>query len=266
MIFLSYLVLGAFAGTLAGLFGIGGGLVIVPVLVFSFKLQGLSPDILTHLAVGTSLATIVVTSLSSIRAHHSKGAVQWRVFVVLTAGILLGSWGGVYTATQMSGELLQQMIGVFALMVALKMWFGFKPAESSVVPGKPVLVAAGGVIGCASSIFGIGGGTISVPFLRKCNLSMGQAVATSAACGFPIAMMGATANMFLGLGNEALPALATGFVYWPAFLGIVITSMLFARFGAQLAHRLSAEMLQKLFALLLVVVGLEFLLPFSMLS
>ncbi|KEQ19477.1 sulfite exporter TauE/SafE family protein [Endozoicomonas numazuensis] len=262
MIFLSYLLLGALAGTLAGLFGIGGGLVIVPVLVFSFKLQGLSPEILTHLAVGTSLATIVITSLSSIRAHHSKGAVQWPVFSVLTVGILLGSWLGVYTAIQMSGPMLQKAIGIFALAVAAKMWFGFKPSESSKVPGRPVLIAAGGVIGWASSIFGIGGGTLSVPFLRKCNLSMGQAVATSAACGLPIAVMGAAANMFLGRENELLPAMSTGYVYWPAFLGIVLTSMLFARFGAQLAHKLSSEKLQKLFALLLLVVGCEFL--FSM--
>ncbi|MGI9279382.1 MAG: sulfite exporter TauE/SafE family protein [Endozoicomonas sp.] len=262
MIFLSYLLLGALAGTLAGLFGIGGGLVIVPVLVFSFKLQGLSPEILTHLAVGTSLATIVITSLSSIRAHHSKGAVQWPVFSVLTVGILLGSWLGVYTAIQMSGPMLQKAIGIFALAVAVKMWFGFKPSESSQVPGRPVLVAAGGGIGWASSIFGIGGGTLSVPFLRKCNLSMTQAVATSAACGLPIAVMGAAANMFLGRENELLPTMSTGYVYWPAFLGIVLTSMLCARFGAQLAHKLSSEKLQKLFALLLLIVGCEFL--FSM--
>lgn len=262
MIFLSYLVLGALAGTLAGLFGIGGGLVIVPVLVFSFELQGLSPEILTHLAVGTSLATIVVTSMSSVRAHHAKGAVQWPVFTVLAVGIMLGSWLGVYTAIQMAGPTLQKVIGVFAILVATKMWFGFKAQEGDQIPGRPVLVAAGGVIGWASSIFGIGGGTLSVPFLRKCNLNMSQAVATSAACGLPIAVMGAMANMYLGRENELLPSMSTGYVYWPAFLGIVLTSMLFAKFGAHLAHRLPADNLQRLFALLLIVVGTKFLLPF----
>ncbi|WP_422132656.1 sulfite exporter TauE/SafE family protein [Endozoicomonas sp. ALD040] len=262
MIFLSYLLLGALAGTLAGLFGIGGGLIIVPVLVFSFELQGLSPDILTHLAVGTSLATIVVTSVSSIRTHNAKGAVQWPVFSVLALGILLGSWLGVYTAIQMSGSMLQKLIGAFALAVAAKMWFGFKLSESSKVPARPILVAAGGVIGWASSMFGIGGGSLSVPFLRKCNLSMTDAVGTSAACGLPIALVGTAANMFLGWENELLPTMSTGYVYWPAFLGIVLTSMLFARFGAQLAHKLPSEKLQKLFALLLVIVGFKFL--FSM--
>ncbi len=261
MVILLYLILGAFAGTIAGLFGIGGGLIIVPVLIYSFEVQGFSPEALTHLAVGTSLATIVITSLSSVKTHHSKGAVQWPVFLFLAMGILWGSWLGVYTATQMSGLLLQKLIGVFAVLVAIKMWFGFKSREGTSIPPKPLLVFAGGIIGWVSSIFGIGGGTLSVPFMRRCNLTMTQAVGTSSACGLPIALMGAVANIFFGQGNELLPTLATGYVYWPAFLGIVLTSVLFARFGALMAHRLPADKLQKFFAILLFVVGSEFLLP-----
>lgn len=260
MTFLLYLVLGAFAGTLAGLFGIGGGLIIVPVLIFSFELQGLSPEVLTHLAVGTSLATIVITSLSSINTHHSKGAVRWPVFAMLAVGVLMGSWLGVYTAIQLSGQVLQRLIGVFAIVVAAKMWFGFQSGAGSTMPGRPVMVFAGGVIGWVSSIFGIGGGTLSVPFLRRSQLPMAQAVGTSAACGLPIALMGTAANIVLGYDNDQVPALATGYVYWPAFFGIVLTSVLFARLGALLAHRLPAEQLQKLFAILLVVVGSKFLL------
>ncbi|MRI31912.1 hypothetical protein EOPP23_02730 [Endozoicomonas sp. OPT23] len=259
MIFLSYLILGALAGTLAGLFGIGGGLIIVPALVYSFQVQGVAPEILTHLAVGTSLATIVVTSISSIKAHHARGAVQWPMFVVLAAGILLGSWLGVLTATQMSGQTLQRAIGIFALTVAVKMWFGFKVAEGSTTPGKPVMVLAGSIIGWASSIFGIGGGTLSVPFLRRCHLTMGKAVATSAACGLPIAIMGTSANIYLGHGNPLLPEMSTGFVYWPAFVGIVLASMFFARLGAHLAHSLPSDKLQKMFAVFLMLVGMEFL-------
>ena len=261
MIFLSYLLLGALAGTLAGLFGIGGGLVIVPVLVYSFEYQGLSPDILTHLAVGTSLATIVVTSLSSIRAHQSEGAVRWAVFFIISSGILLGAWLGVYTAVQMSGAMLQNAIGLFAILVAVRMWAGFKTDQGACLPGRPILIGAGLVIGWASSIFGIGGGTLTVPFLRKCNLNMPEAVATSAACGFPIALVGALANIVMGQHSESLPAMATGFVYWPAFLGIVLTSVLFASYGARLAHRLSPNLLQKLFAVFLMIVGIEFLIP-----
>ena len=259
MTFLLYLVLGAFAGTLAGLFGIGGGLIIVPVLIFSFELQGLSPQILTHLAVGTSLATIVVTSISSVKTHHGKGGVRWPLFGVLTIGIMVGAWLGAYTAIQLSGATLQQLIGVFAVLVSIKMWFGFKVTEQSRVPGKPVLIFSGAIIGWVSSIFGIGGGTLTVPFLRRCNMNMAQAVGTSAACGLPIAITGASANMVMGQGNELLPILSTGYVYWPAFLGVVLTSVLFARFGALMAHRLPAERLQKLFAILLMVVGCEFL-------
>ncbi|MET4693312.1 sulfite exporter TauE/SafE family protein [Endozoicomonas lisbonensis] len=259
MVFLSYLILGALAGTLAGLFGIGGGLIIVPVLVFSFEIQGLPSEILTHLAVGTSLATIVVTSLSSIRAHHAKGSVRWSIFLLMAIGILLGAWFGVYTAIQMSGAVLQKTIGIFAILIAIKMWIGFKARDGSHIPSRPTFVSAGIFIGWASSIFGIGGGTLSVPFLRKCNLQMPEAVGTSAACGLPIALMGALANMFMGQGNDQLPAMTTGYVYWPAFLGIVLTSMLFARYGARLAHHLSAEVLQKLFAVFLLLVGTEFL-------
>ncbi|OED41773.1 hypothetical protein ACH42_13145 [Endozoicomonas sp. (ex Bugula neritina AB1)] len=260
MTFLLYLVLGAFAGTLAGLFGIGGGLIIVPVLIFSFELQGLSPDILTHLAVGTSLATIVVTSISSLITHHGKGGIQWGVFGILTIGIMIGAWLGVYAAIQLSGVTLQQLIGVFAVLVSLKMWFGFKGSEQTRIPAKSGLVSAGVVIGGVSSIFGIGGGTLTVPFLRRSNINMAQAVGTSAACGLPIAVTGAVANMVMGQGHDLLPSLSTGYVYWPAFLGIVLTSVLFARFGALMAHRLSADRLQKLFAILLMIVGCEFLL------
>lgn len=262
MTFLLYLILGALAGTMAGLFGIGGGLIIVPVLIYSFEVQGLSQDILTHLAVGTSLATIVITSISSVKTHHSKGAVRWKIFAVLTLGIMAGAWVGVYTAIQLPGSTLQQLIGIFVVLVAIKMWFGFKASENEKVPGKPALIIAGSIIGWVSSIFGIGGGTLSVPFLRKASLNMPQAVGTSAACGLPIAITGASANMLMGQSNELLPTLSTGYVYWPAFLGIVLTSVLFARFGAQLAHKISADILQQLFAILLLVVGCEFLISF----
>ena len=261
MVFVLYSLLGTFAGMLAGLFGIGGGLIIVPALIFSFKLQGLSSDILTHLAIGTSLATIVVTSISSIRTHHIKGAVKWPVFIYLALGILVGAWLGVVTAVSMKGETLQNVLGLFAVLVGIKMWFGFKPAQSGKRAGKVVLALAGSVIGWASSIFGIGGGTLSVPFLRRSSLSMGEAVGTSAACGLPIAIVGASSNMFLGSGHALLPEWSTGFVYWPAFFGIVLTSVFFARQGARLAHKLPADKLQKCFSVFLFIVGAKFLWP-----
>jgi len=257
---LLYLVLGAFAGTLAGLFGIGGGLIIVPVLIISFQLQAVDPGITAHLAVGTSLATVVFTSLSSIRTHHAMGAVRWDIFRPMVAGILLGAALGAVTANALSGEWLQRIIGTFVILVALQMGFRWQPGPARPLPGRPGLATAGGGIGWASAIFGIGGGTLTVPFLSWCGVRAQQAVATSAACGLPIALSGAVTNMVIGWDRETLPAYSAGFVYGPALLGIVLTSVPFAILGARLAHRLPEARLKQLFALLLLVVGVRFLL------
>ncbi|MBX8478064.1 sulfite exporter TauE/SafE family protein [Pseudomonas cichorii] len=259
MEFVLYLALGACAGVLAGLFGVGGGIIIVPVLVLSFGLQGFDASVLTHLAVGTSLATIVFTSINSVRAHHSLGAVRWPIFAWLTVGILFGAGLGSLTASYIAGPYLQKIIGVFALLVALQMALDLRPRASRSVPGKPGLTAAGVVIGWASAIFGIGGGSLTVPFLTWRSLSMQQAVATSAACGFPIALASAISFMILGWHDSLLPPHSLGFVYLPALLGIAVTSMFFARFGARLAHKLSPRLLKRLFATLLLCVGISFL-------
>ncbi|MCG8614143.1 MAG: sulfite exporter TauE/SafE family protein [Pseudomonadales bacterium] len=259
MPFVSYMLLGACAGTLAGLFGVGGGIIIVPALVIAFELQGMSPEILTHMAVGTSLATIVFTSISSIRTHHQKQGVLWPIFKPLSVGIVVGAVLGVFTAGALPGDVLQMVIGIFALLIAAQMGFGLAPKASRSVPGDQALIGVGGGIGWASAIFGIGGGSLTVPFLSWCNVRMQQAVGTSAACGLPIAVAGALTNVVEGWGNPALPDLTTGYLYWPGLVGIVLTSVIFARFGANLAHKLSPTVLKKIFALLLVVVGSKFL-------
>jgi len=259
MEFLLYLALGACAGVLAGLFGVGGGIIIVPVLVFSFTLQGFDASVLTHLAVGTSLATIVFTSIQSVRAHHRVGAVQWLVVGWMTLGILVGAGLGALTASYIAGPYLQKIIGVFAILVALQMFLDLRPKASGQPHGKPGLTIAGVVIGWASAIFGIGGGSLTVPFLTWRSLTMQQAVATSSACGFPIAVASAISFMILGWHDSLLPPHSLGFVYLPALIGIALTSMFFARFGARLAHKLSPRVLKRLFALLLVVVGTSFL-------
>lgn len=260
MEFALYLVLGAIAGILAGLFGVGGGIIIVPVLVFSFTAQGFSPEVLTHLAVGTSLATIVFTSINSIREHNRRGAVQWNLFIWLAPGILAGAAVGGVTAALIQGPILQKIIGVFAICVALQLALNLTPKNPRPLPKRPELVAAGGIIGWASAIFGIGGGSVTVPFLVWRSVSIQQAVATSAACGFPIAFAGAVVFMSTGWHESQLPDWSLGFVYFPAVLGIALTSMFFARFGARLAHRLPPLLLKRLFALLLTAVGISFLL------
>ncbi|WP_449430690.1 sulfite exporter TauE/SafE family protein [Pseudomonas putida] len=259
MEFVLYLLLGACAGVLAGLFGVGGGIIIVPVLVLSFTLQGFDPTVLTHLAVGTSLATIIFTSINAVLEHHRRGAVQWPVFAWMTLGILLGAGIGAKTASLIQGPLLQKIIGVFALIIAVQMALDFKPKASRGIPGKSGLVAAGGLIGWASAIFGIGGGSLTVPFLTSRSLPMQQAVATSSACGLPIAVASALSFILLGWHETRLPAHSLGYVYLPALVGIAVTSMFFARFGARLAHKLSPRLLKRLFAALLFCVGLSFL-------
>lgn len=260
MIFLLYILLGAAAGLLAGLFGVGGGMVIVPVLIFAFTAQGFDASVLTHMAVGTSLATILFTSVNAVREHHSRGAVRWGLFVWLTVGIVVGSALGALTADSIDGLVLQKIIGVFALCVALQLALDLKPKASREVPGKAGLGTAGGVIGWASAIIGIGGGSLTVPFLTWRGVPVQQAVATSSACGWPIAAAGALSYLWLGWGDARLPHWSLGYVYLPALLGIALTSVFFARTGARLAHRLSPRVLKRLFALLLFIVGLNFLL------
>ena len=258
--FLLYLALGAAAGVVAGVFGIGGGVLIVPVLIFAFTLQGLPADVLTHMAVATSLATIVVTSCSSIWAHHQKGAVEWRLVKWLTPGILLGSYLGVLVAVRLDGELLQMIFGVFALLAGIQMYFSIQPKPDPSVLSKLNLSLGGLGVGGLSVLFGIGGGTINVPFLSWGGVVMQRAVATAAACGLPIAVVGAATNAVAGWGYNGLPDWSIGYIYLPAFVGIVLASTFTARYGALLAHRLSPRTLKRCFALFLMSVGVYLLL------
>ena len=255
-----YLLLGAFAGLVAGLLGVGGGLIIVPVLVFIFTGQGVAEHLIVHLAVGTSLATIVFTSISSVRAHHQHGAVLWPVFWQLTPGIVIGAWLGALFADVLASDQLRRFFGVFELLVAIQMTFNVKPRPHRQLPGRAGMVGAGSVIGAISAIVGIGGGTMTVPFLVWCNVAMRKAVATSSACGLPIAVAGATGFIVTGWNAVELPAYSSGYVYWPAFAGIEIASILSAPLGARLAHRLPAAQLKRIFAVLLYILGLRMLL------
>jgi len=252
---LVYLILGAVVGVVAGLLGVGGGLIIVPVLIMLFQSQGISAEIIVHLAIGTSLATITITSLSSIRAHHQHGAVLWPVFLKLVPGIIIGAWLGAYIAQQLESDILRIVFGVFEFYVAVQMSLNIKPKPHRSLPKATGMFVSGNVIGSVSSIVGIGGGSLTVPFLVWCNIGMRQAVATSAACGFPIAVAGSIGFIIAGWNETNLPSNTSGFVYWPAFLGIVLTSVLFAPLGAKWAHQLPTAKLKIIFALLLFVLA-----------
>lgn len=259
MIIASYLLAGIFAGITAGLFGVGGGLVVVPILIFIFHWQGVDPAVLTHMAIGTSLATIMFTSASSVYKHHQLGGVLWTVFKPMAVGIALGAVAGVMTAVQLEGEQLKKMFGIFAILVSIKMMFKVQPEAKKPLPEWPVLVFAGTIVAWVSSIFGIGGGTLSVPFLSRFRLQMKYVVGTSAACGLPIAVFATLSNVVVGAGVETRPEWSAGFVYLPALLAIVMTSIYFARVGASLAHYLPGALLSKLFSAFLMIVGIKFL-------
>jgi uncharacterized membrane protein YfcA len=257
---LLYLTLGAFAGVMAGLLGVGGGLIIVPVLAWIFHHQHISDAVIMHLAIGTSLATIVVTSISSVRAHQRRGAVLWPVFWRLTPGIVIGAWVGAAIADALPSAVLSKVFAVFVLAVAAQMGFGAKPAPHRELPGAMGMAAVGGVIGAVSTIVGIGGGSLTVPFLTWCNTAIRQAVATSAACGLPIALAGALGFIATGFNTPSLPAWSLGYVYGPALLGITVTSMLSAPLGARLAHTLPTQILKRVFAIFLAIIGARMLL------
>lgn len=259
MDWLLYILVGAFAGVLAGLFGVGGGAIIVPILIFIFTLQNFAPESLVHLAVGTSFATIVVTSCSSIVAHHKMANVNWSVFKSMLPGLVIGVLLGSVVAASIAGQYLQLAIGLFLMLVSIHMFSGLQPSGVIGLPSRAKLAGGGTIIGLASAFFGIGGGSLTVPFLTACREPIKHAVATSAACGLPIALFGALAYGVQGLAAADLPGLATGYIYWPAFIGIAIASIPCAKLGALLAARLSEQALKKSFSLLLFLIGAQLL-------
>jgi uncharacterized membrane protein YfcA len=252
---LLYLATGAIAGVLAGLLGIGGGLIIVPMLTFAFGTLGFPHDHILHMALGTSLASILFTSLSSVRAHHARAAVNWPVVLRITPGILAGTFGGAWVASFLSTNVLKGFFGVFLLYVATQMLLGFKPKPTRELPGTAGMFGSGSVIGVVSSLVGIGGGTLSVPFLVWHNTVVHTAIGTSAAIGFPIALAGSLGYITSGITVQGLPPWTLGFVNLTALGGIVAASVLTAPLGARLAHSLPVEKLKKSFAVLLYIVG-----------
>lgn len=255
----AYLALGAVAGFLAGLFGIGGGAILVPVLLFLFDAQSVNAEHVMHLALGTSMATIVFTSLASTRKHHMHGAVQWRVVRDITPGILIGTALGAAVAAIISARGLGILFAVFVYFIAAQMLLDKRPAPSRQLPGFVGMTAMGTFTGWISTLVSIGGGTVIVPFLVWCNTPLRQAIATSAAVGFPVALGGTVGYLWIGQGISNLPEASYGYVYLPALFWVAIATILTAPLGAKAAHRLKVEVLRKLFAVLLLVLATKLL-------
>jgi uncharacterized membrane protein YfcA len=257
--FILYPLFGALAGVIAGLLGVGGGIVVVPVLVFLFTVQGFPPEFVMKMALGTSLASIMFTSISSFRAHHRRGAVHWDIVKAITPGILIGTFGGTYLAAALSGTFLTAFFCCFLYYVAIQMLLNLKPKPTRTLPGATGMLGVGGFIGVISSLVGIGGGTLSVPFMTWCNLPMHHAIGTSAAIGFPIAVAGTVGYVVNGWSVAGLPGPSIGYVAIPALIGIAVFSMLTAPFGAKLAHKLPVPVLKKIFAVFLIATATKML-------
>jgi uncharacterized membrane protein YfcA len=216
-----------------------------------FTARHIAPSLVVHMAIATSLATILFTSMSSVRAHHQHGAVLWRLVKLLAPGILVGSWIGPWIGKQMDPPLLALCFGLFVAFSATQMLLNKKPAAGRELPSAPGLFAAGGAIGLMSGLFGAGGGFISIPFMSWCNIKIHNAVATSAALGFPIALAGTISNIYFGWGEPDLPKYSLGFIYLPALALIAAASMTMAPLGARTAHKLPVQKLRKIFAMIL---------------
>ncbi len=255
-----YLFTGAVAGLSAGLLGIGGGLIIVPILFFIFSNQPVPPEHVMHMALATSLATIIVTSISSTWAHHKRGAVLWPVVFNLSPGIIIGAWLGALFASTLASNILRPVFGVFELLVAIHLLVNYKPDKHTTSISRTKSITGGAVIGSISSIVGIGGGTLTVPFLLWHNISIRNAVASSAACGFPIAVAGTIAYIISGWNATGLSSYNLGYVSLPAFALIIITSIVTAPAGAGLAHKLPEKTLRIFFALFLLALSFKMLL------
>jgi uncharacterized membrane protein YfcA len=262
-ILILFLALGIVAGLLAGTLGLGGGVVIVPALLMIFPLMDFPAAIIAQLAVATSLATIAATSISAILTHQRLGAVRWPVALPISAGILVGAFCGAFFASAISSAMLGRLFGIFAMLIAVQMALSsgrLANGDNERLPSPGALALAGSAIGTLSAMFGIGGGSLTVPFLSACGMRMQQAVAISAVCGLPIAIGGGIGFVVAGWHHPDLPDGSLGFVYLPAAAGIVLTSFPLARLGARLAHRLPATTLKRIFAGALFLIGLKLVL------
>jgi hypothetical protein len=255
----AFAALGAVAGTLAGLLGVGGGIIVVPGLALLLAGDSVPADRLMQVAVGTSLATIVATSLSSIRAHHRRGAVRWPIVARLAPGIVAGAALGAAVADRLPTRTLAMIFGAFLVLVAARLALPGQPAPHRQLPSAPGLAGWGAGIGAVSSLLGIGGGTMTVPLLSWCNVPLREAVGTSAAGGLPIAIAGAASFAVAGWDVPGLPPGATGYVYWPAFVALAPATVLFAPLGARLAHAVPQHLLRRAFAAFVLIVGVRML-------
>jgi len=258
--FFLYMLTGAFAGLLSGLLGIGGGIIVVPSLVWIYEAQGMPYPVLMHFAAGTSLASMVVTTTVSFLAHRKRGVDVWPIFHRMIIFVAMGVVVGAMFANLIHSHILTVVFGILILVIALRTLFVHEVPEHHALPGPVGMGSISFIIGGKSGLLGIGGGVLTIPFLRYCNVPLRQAVGVSTLCSLTIAMVGTLSLMITGQGEPGAPQWTTGYVYWPAVLGIILLSPLFAPIGVALSHRLPVKVLQRIFAVFLLFTGLRMLL------
>jgi uncharacterized protein len=258
-ILLLYLVAGCGAGFFAGLLGIGGGIILVPMLVMIFSVQGVAVTVVMPLALGTSLACIIFTSLSSVRAHHARGAVDWQLVQRMTPGLVVGAALGAAVSAHVSPVFLKVAFLAFTTIAATQLLVGREAPASRNLPGRTGLLAAGSAIAGIATIVGVGGASVAVPFMTWCSVALRRAIGTGSALGLPIAVSGVIGYIVYGLHATEVPPLSLGFVYLPALVPIAAGSMLAAPIGVAVAHKLPVPTLKKIFAVTMYVVAARML-------
>lgn len=254
---LIYLAAGCFVGFFAGLLGIGGGSVMVPILSMTFVARGYSPDHVIHMALATSMATIIPGAFMSAITHHRHQAVNWTVLKRMTPGILTGTFAGAIIAHYSSTAFLKSFFVGFICFLAIQMLFNLKPSSARPLPGWLGMFTFGALMGVVSSFAGIGGAVLSISFLTWCSVRMHEAIGTAAAIGVPLAIAGTIGFVVTGLTDKTLPDWSLGYVYLPAFAGIAITSAMIAPLGAKLAHKLPVHVLKKVFVVFLLALAIK---------
>jgi len=256
-LFILYLIIGAFAGTLSGLFGIGGGVVVVPLLASIYEKIGFPHDMIMHFASGTSLAVMIITTSASLRAHAKVGNQIWPIFKLILPGLAVGVVAGAIIADVLHSHILRLLFGSLLLIVAMRAFFAREVEAAERLPARWIITLSSFGMGTISGMLGVGGGTVLVPFLMYCNVSIRVAVAISTAAGVLIALVGSVAYMITGANEIHVLHWTTGFIYWPAFFGIALVSPIFATIGASWSNRLPVDMLRKLFAFFILLAAIK---------
>ncbi|MCF1427160.1 MAG: sulfite exporter TauE/SafE family protein [Shewanella sp.] len=256
-IFSLCVLLGSIVGFAAGLLGIGGGLIIVPALLYLLPSAGIDSAHLPHVAIATSLAAIILTSFSSAKAHQKRDNIDWHILARLAPGSLGGALLSGFVAKLIPAQMLQQAFAVFVILMALQMTFPFKPTQGSGLPGNGVIFLVTLLVAIVAGLMGIGGGALLVPLLSFWGLAMRYSVGISSAMGLLIAMGGTLGYVVSGLHASDMPAGTLGYIYLPALAGIVTSSVLVAPLGVAAASNWPTSVLKKIFAILLVVIGIK---------